>query len=79
MPGLLGAETLASLYAIEAGIEPSVELLLQHRALLCVQHWPLAPALQRVLVFDLVSIALLLAGLTAEGKHLQRRSSASPQ
>lgn len=106
LPGVLGADWLASLYALESGIEPAVELLLQHRALLfallslplvwallgrgslragcglllasdlafallCAQHWPLAPALQRVLVFDLVSIALLLAGL-AGARTLER-------
>jgi hypothetical protein len=108
LPGLLGAETLASLYAIDSAIEPGVELLLQHRALLfallslplawallgrgslpagcalllasdiafallCAQHWPLAPALQRVLVFDLVSIALLLAGLVGVRAQERRR------
>lgn len=98
--GLLGAGSLKALYALEASIEPAVELLLQHRALLfallslplafaltgrgslragcalllasdiafallCLQHWPLTAALQRVLLFDAVSIALLLTGLVA--------------
>ncbi|MFN7782653.1 MAG: hypothetical protein ACK5PG_07930 [Lysobacterales bacterium] len=100
LPGLLGADSLRTLYALAASIEPAVELLLQHRALLfallslplafalngrgsvrtgcalllasdiafallCLQHWPLSPALQRVLLFDAASIALLLIGLTA--------------
>lgn len=100
LPGLLGAGSLKALYALEASIEPAVELLLQHRALLfallslplafalrgrgslragcalllasdiafallCLQHWPLTAALQRVLLFDAVSIVLLLTGLVA--------------
>lgn len=100
LPGLLGADSLRTLYALAASIEPAVELLLQHRALLfallslplafalngrgsvrtgcalllasdiafallCLQHWPLSPALQRVLLFDAVSIVLLLTGLVA--------------
>lgn len=107
LPGLLGADWLASLYALDPGMEPTIELLLQHRALLfallslplawallgrgslpagcalllasdlafallCLQHWPLGPALQRVLVFDLVSIALLLAGLALHGSDARR-------
>ncbi|SDD36615.1 hypothetical protein [Aquimonas voraii] len=100
LPGLLGADSLRTLYALAASIEPAVELLLQHRALLfallslplafalngrgslragcalllasdiafallCLQRWPLSPALQRVLLFDVASIALLLIGLAA--------------
>ncbi len=100
LPGLLGADYLSALYALDAQIEPSVELLLQHRALLfallslplafaltgrgslragcalllasdiafallCLQHWPLTPALQRVLLFDAISIVLLLTGVAA--------------
>jgi hypothetical protein len=100
LPGLLGADSLRTLYALAGSIEPAVELLLQHRALLfallslplafalngrgsvragcalllasdiafallCLQHWPLSPALQRVLLFDAASIVLLLIGLTA--------------
>lgn len=98
LPGLLGATHLASLYALDAPLQPTVALLLQHRALLfallslplvlalrghgslrsgcllllasdlafaalCLQHWPIAAGLQRVLLFDLLSIGLLTAGL----------------
>jgi hypothetical protein len=98
LPGLLGATHLVSLYALDAPLQPTVALLLQHRALLfallslplalalrghgslrtgcllllasdlafaalCLQHWPIAAGLQRVLLFDLLSIGLLLAGL----------------
>ena len=107
LPGLLGAGSLKALYALEASIEPAVELLLQHRALLfallslplafalngrgslragcalllasdiafallCLQHWPLTPALQRVLLFDVVSIALLAIGLSAAAPRVDQ-------
>jgi len=98
LPGLLGATHLVSLYALDAPLQPTVALLLQHRALLfallslplalalrghgslrtggllllasdlafaalCLQHWPIAAGLQRVLLFDLLSIGMLMAGL----------------
>ncbi|MBE5314291.1 MAG: hypothetical protein H4O13_02695 [Xanthomonadales bacterium] len=42
-------------------------------AALCLQHWPLAAGLQRVLLFDLLSIGLLAVGLL-----LSCRSAAGP-
>lgn len=105
--GLLGAGSLKALYALEASIEPAVELLLQHRALLfallslplafaltgrgslragcalllasdiafallCLQHWPLTAALQRVLLLDAVSIVLLSIGLSAAAPRVDQ-------
>jgi hypothetical protein len=96
LPGVLGGATLRQLYGL-GPIDPGVELLLQHRALmfallssplllalgrrsacggaivlllssdlgfllLAALHWPLDSAMQRVLMFDLVSITLLLLG-----------------
>ena len=107
LPGLLGAGSLKALYALEARVEPAVELLLQHRALLfallslplafalrgrgslragcalllasdiafallCLQHWPLTAALQRVLLFDAVSIVLLSIGLSAAAPRVDQ-------
>lgn len=47
LPGLLGAGSLKALHALELGIEPAVELLLQHRALLfALLSLPLAFALR---------------------------------
>jgi hypothetical protein len=96
LPGVLGGATLRQLYGL-GPIDPGMELLLQHRALmfallstplllalwrrgvcsggialllssdlgfllLAALHWPLDAAIQRVLMFDLISIALLLLG-----------------
>lgn len=98
LPGLLGPANLVPMYGLDAPLQPSVALLLQHRALLfallslplalalrghgslrsgcllllgsdlafaalCLQHWPLNAGPQRVLLFDLLSIALLVVGL----------------
>lgn len=111
LPGLLGAALLQRLYAIEGELPATIELLLQHRALLfallsvplaralmghgplrsgcllllasdlafallCLQHWPVDAALQRVLLFDLASILVLGAALAFDavaGLHALRR------
>ena len=108
LPGVLGDATLRQLYGL-GSIDPGMELLLQHRALmfallsaplllalwrrsacagavvlllssdlgfllLAAVQWPLDAALQRVLMFDLISIALLSLG--AAGLRSRQPASA---
>lgn len=75
LPGVLGVDVLQRLYGLDA-IEPSVELLLRHRALMfgllgafLLAAWPVRawrlPAAALVLAGDLAFLGLALAGWPA--------------